>query len=148
MTFPLLAMSPAVIWLIVGLILCGFELMLPNAFVSMMMGISALMVALVALILPHLGLQVLLWMGLSGVLVFRGRQFFMSRQKVDSLDAAEAETLTEILPGKTGRVLFEGNSWQAKCADDHQAIAPHQKVYVIGREGTTLIVMPENLLSS
>lgn len=148
MTFPLLAMSLAVIWLIVGLILCGFELILPNAFVSMMMGISALMVAVVALILPHLGLQVLLWMGLSGVLVFRGRQFFMSRQKVDSLDAAEAETLTEILPGKTGRVLFEGNSWQAKCADDHQAIAPNQKVYVIGREGTTLIVMPENLLSS
>lgn len=148
MTFPLLAMSPTVIWLIVGLILCGFELILPNAFVSMMMGVSALMVAGVALVMPHLGLQVLLWMGLSGVLVFRGRQFFMSRQKVDSLDAAEAETLTEILPGKTGRVLFEGSSWQAKCADDHQAIAPNQKVYVIGREGTTLIVVPENLLSS
>lgn len=147
MTFPPLVMSPTIIWLIVGLILCGFELILPNAFVSMMMGVSALMVAGVALVMPHLGLQVLLWMGLSWLLVFRGRQLFRSRQKVDPLDAAEAETLTEILPGKTGRVLFEGNSWQARCANDHQAIAPNQKVYVIGREGTTLIVMPENLLS-
>lgn len=149
MTFPLLAMSPSVIWLVVGLILCGFELMLPNAFVSMMMGVSALIVAGVALVLPNLGLQVLLWMGLSGVLVFRGRQFFMSRQKFDLLvDANEGETLTEIPPGKTGRVLFEGNSWQARCADDRVAIAPNQKVYVINREGTTLIVMPENLLNS
>jgi membrane protein implicated in regulation of membrane protease activity len=142
-------MSPSVIWLVVGLILCGFELMLPNAFVSMMMGVSALIVAGVALVLPNLGLQVLLWMGLSGVLVFRGRQFFMSRQKFDLLvDANEGETLTEIPPGKTGRVLFEGNSWQARCADDRVAIAPNQKVYVINREGTTLIVMPENLLNS
>ncbi len=149
MTLPLLTMSPSVIWLILGLIFCGFELMLPNAFVSMMMGVSALIVAGVALVLPHLGLQVLLWMGLSGVLVFRGRQFFMSRQKFDLLaDASEGETLTEIPPGKVGRVLFEGSSWQARCADDRVAIAPHQKVYVISREGTTLIVMPEHLMNS
>jgi len=146
-TFPLLAISPSIVWLILGLIFCGFELMLPNAFVSMMMGISALLVAGVAFFLPHLGLQVLVWMGLSGALVFKGRQFFMLKQKVNLLsDAHEAETLTEIPPGKTGRVLFEGNSWQARCADDTVAIAPNQTVYVVRQQGTTLIVMPEYLL--
>jgi membrane protein implicated in regulation of membrane protease activity len=148
-TLPLLAISPSLIWLILGLLFCGFELMLPNAFVSMMMGVSALIMAGVALVLPHLGLQVLVWMGLSGALVFKGRQFFMLKQKVDLLaEASEAETLTEIPPGKLGRVLFEGNSWQARCADDTVAIAPNQKVYVVSRQGTTLIVMPEDLLHS
>ena len=146
---PLLAMSPSLIWFIVGLIFCGFELMLPNAFVSMMMGISALVMAGLAFVLPHLGLQVLVWMGLSGVLVFRGRKFLMLKQKYERLtEASEAETLSEIPQGKAGRVLFEGNSWQARCADESVAIAPNQKVYVVSRQGTTLIVMPEDLLHS
>lgn len=148
-TLPLLTISPSLIWLILGLLFCGIELMLPNAFVSMMMGVSAFILAGVALVLPHLGLQVLIWMGLSGALVFKGRQFFMLKQKTDLLaEADEAETLTEIPPGKPGRVLFEGNSWQARCADDTIAIAPNQKVYVVSRQGTTLIVMPEDLLHS
>jgi membrane protein implicated in regulation of membrane protease activity len=110
----------------------------------MMMGISAFVLVGVAFVLPHLGLQVLVWMGLSGALVFKGRQFFMLKQKTDLLpDAHEAETLTEIPQGKTGRVLFEGNSWQARCADDTVAIASNQKVYVVSQKGTTLIVMPE-----
>ncbi len=148
-TLPVLAISPSLIWLILGLMFCGFELMLPNAFVSMMMGISALLMVGLAFLLPHLGLQVLVWMGLSGALVFKGRQFFMLKQKMDLLpDAHEAETLTEIPQGKTGRVLFEGNSWQARCADDTVAIASNQKVYVVSQQGTTLIVMPEDLLHS
>jgi membrane protein implicated in regulation of membrane protease activity len=56
------------------------------------------------------------------------------------------ETLTEILPGQAGRVLYEGNSWRARCDDDKLSLAPGQKVYVVSREGTTLIVMPENIL--
>jgi membrane protein implicated in regulation of membrane protease activity len=39
-------------------------------------------------------------------------------------------------------VLYEGSSWQARCRDEALAIAPQQKVKVIDREGTTLIVMP------
>jgi len=56
-----------------------------------------------------------------------------------------AETLTEIPAGKEGRVLYEGNLW-ARCDDHNLAIAPNQKVYLVRREGTTLIVLPENLL--
>jgi membrane protein implicated in regulation of membrane protease activity len=63
-------------------------------------------------------------------------------------DDKEATTLTEIPAGQTGRVLYEGNSWQAKCGDQELAIAANQAVYVIGRKGTTLIVMPDYLLHS
>ncbi|MEM8778980.1 MAG: NfeD family protein, partial [Cyanobacteria bacterium P01_G01_bin.49] len=46
-------------------------------------------------------------------------------------------------PGKTGRVLYEGNSWSAICADEEMSIASHQKVYVVMRKGNTLIILPE-----
>jgi membrane protein implicated in regulation of membrane protease activity len=63
-------------------------------------------------------------------------------------DSQEAKTLTEIPPGETGRVIYEGNSWQARCEDTKATIPPNQNVIVVGRKGTTLIVLPENLLHS
>jgi membrane protein implicated in regulation of membrane protease activity len=87
-------------------------------------------------------------MGLStgGVILTRR---LLPKRKVSAIeDSKEAETLTEILPGEAGRVLYEGNSWRARCEDDKLAIPPKQKVYVVRREGTTLIVVPEHLLHS
>jgi membrane protein implicated in regulation of membrane protease activity len=40
-------------------------------------------------------------------------------------------------------VLYEGNSWAARCESSTAPIPTGQKVYVVGRKGTTLIVMPE-----
>lgn len=60
-------------------------------------------------------------------------------------DATEAKTITEILPGQTGRVKYEGCSWKACCTNKQVAIAPNQKVYVLRREGNTLIIAPDNL---
>jgi membrane protein implicated in regulation of membrane protease activity len=141
-----MSLSPTVIWLLIGTGLCLTELVLPTAFVAFVMGISAFAVALVAGLIP-LNLQVALWALLSLVLVLLSRRLVRSRAAI-KLDATEAETLTEIQPGKAGRVLYEGNSWAARCDDPTIAIAPHQKVYVVARKGTTLIVVPENLLHS
>ncbi len=63
-------------------------------------------------------------------------------------DSQEAKTLTEIPPGETGRVIYEGNSWQARCEDTSATIPPNQNVIVVGQKGTTLIVLPEKLLHS
>jgi membrane protein implicated in regulation of membrane protease activity len=38
-------------------------------------------------------------------------------------------------------VIYEGASWKARNEDDQGAIAPRQKVYVLRREGNTLIVV-------
>jgi membrane protein implicated in regulation of membrane protease activity len=134
------------LWLVAGSILCLLELFVPTAFVAFLMGISAFVVALAALVLPQFPIQVVLWLLLSTALVFLSRRFLPHPRASKNLDAIEAQTLTEIPAGQTGRVLYEGNSWRARCEDDTEAIAPNQKVYIVRREGTTLIVVPQNLL--
>jgi membrane protein implicated in regulation of membrane protease activity len=139
--------STSVIWLIIGASLCLAELAFPTAFIALMMGISALIVALMAGLLPKLWLQAVFWLLISTVLVWISRRFVPSSRRHSKFkDATVGETLTEIPAGKTGRVIYEGNSWRAKCDDEKLAIASQQQVYIIRREGTTLVVMPENLL--
>ncbi len=142
--------STTLIWFIAGTVLCLTELFLPTAFVALMMGISALLVALLSQVVLFVWLQVVVWLLLSTVLVLLSRRFVRSprRRPGKIQDATTAETLTEIPAGKTGRVRYEGNSWQARCDDDELSIAAHERVYVTRREGTTLIVVPQNLLHS
>jgi membrane protein implicated in regulation of membrane protease activity len=138
------------IWLLAGSVLRLMELFFPSAFIEFMMGISALIVALLSQFgLTSLWLQVVAWLLLSTFLIVLSRRFLQPRRRKSKIqDAIVAETLTEIPAGKTGRVLYEGNSWRAQCDDDKLSVAAYQRVYVVRREGTTLIVMPENLLSS
>lgn len=139
-------MSAPILWLIAGLVLCLMELVLPTAFVELTMGISALIVAFVAWVVPSLLIQVIVWLLLSIGLTVVLRRILPKRSHSIIEDAKEATTLTTISPGQTGRVLYEGNSWQARCEDENLAIEPEQKVYVVGRRGTTLIVIPERLV--
>lgn len=136
-------MTPTMVWLLAGVTLCLIEFVVPTAFVAFVMGLSALIVAAFSKVLP-LNLQIILWMTLS-LLAVLGSRRLISRRAALKLDATEAETLTEIPPGQPGRVLYEGNSWIARCETFDGTIAPHQKVYVVGRKGTTLIIVPEGL---
>ncbi|WP_414550303.1 NfeD family protein [Anabaena sp. CCY 0017] len=140
--------SYTLIWLLAGSVLCLMELFLPSAFVEFMMGISAFLVALLSLVgLGNLWLQVAAWLLLSTVLIVLSRRFLQPRRRKSKMPATVvAETLTEIPAGETGRVLYEGNSWRAQCDDEQLSVAPNQRVYVVRREGTTLIVMPDYLL--
>ena len=141
-----MALSSTLVWIIVGIVLCLSELIFPTAFVAFVLGLSALAIALVAAWLPP-GLQIFLWVSLSSLLVFFSRRFVRPRA-AKQFDATEAETLTAIPKGQSGRVLYEGNSWAARCDDHTLEIPAHQRVYVIARQGTTLIVMPQHLLHS
>ncbi|WP_107670299.1 NfeD family protein [Cyanothece sp. BG0011] len=142
--------SPALLWLIAGAILCFSEAIFPVAFVAFMMGISAIVVAAIALVIPSFPIQVILWLSLSTISIVGSRRFVPKKKLSNSRvgDAAEGETLTEIAPGKIGRVLYEGNSWQAICADHTISISSHQKVYIVDRKGNTLVVLPEFLPSA
>lgn len=139
-------LNPTIFWLLAGVLLCMMELFVPTAFVELMMGLSALVVAGVSLIVPYANVQVLLWMILSVGSIVGLRRWLPSHRVPTIEDAQEAETLTEILPGQAGRVLYEGISWRARSDGSEIAIAPHQRVIVIGREGNTLIVISEQLL--
>jgi membrane protein implicated in regulation of membrane protease activity len=139
-----MSLTPTVIWLLIGGGLCLAELILPTAFIAFVMGLSALIVAGMAGILPVNG-QIALWVGLSLLLVMLSRRM-VNRKAGLKLDANYAETLTAIAPGQAGRVLYEGNSWAARCDDPDLTIAPQQRVYVVARQGTTLIVEPASEL--
>lgn len=140
-------LSPSLLWLMAGLILCLLELFLPTAFVVFFMGISAFLVAIIAWILPTaFALQVVLWLVFSTALVLLTRRLLPTSKAARSLDAKEARTLSEIPVGENGRVLYEGNSWSARCEDEGEAIAPNQKVYVLRREGNILVVVPQHIL--
>jgi membrane protein implicated in regulation of membrane protease activity len=129
-------------WIGIGLALCVLELIFPTAFVELVMGLSAILIAFVSLVLPHFGLQVLLWMAVSLVSVFLVRRYLPPKVPKILQESLEATTLTAIAPGEKGRVLHEGSPWAARCEDKRVAIPPQTKVLVVEREGTTLVVMP------
>jgi membrane protein implicated in regulation of membrane protease activity len=136
-------MNPVLLWLMAGSCLCLTEAFFPTAFVALILGISAIAVAGLAIWIPSFGIQVTAWLLLATLLIIGSRRFVPKRNRSIHLqDAIEGETLTEILPGKVGRVLYEGNSWRAECQDQTLTLAPCQKVYVVGRNGNTLIVYP------
>lgn len=141
--------DPPLLWAIAGFILCVLELVLPTAFITFLMGVSAFLVAIAAFVVPQFSLQIALWMVFSVVSVAASRRFVSRRRTSRALQSeTEGTAIGEILPGRTGRVLYEGNSWSARCEDDRSAIAPEERVYVLRREGNTLIVMPSKVLDS
>ncbi|MDM7325670.1 MAG: NfeD family protein [Thermosynechococcus sp. Uc] len=139
-------LSPFWIWLIVGVILFVMELILPTAFMEATAGLSALIVAFLSPLIPSFSAQIVLWIGLSVAVVFLLRRYQPKRVPPVLRETAEGETLTKIPAGETGRVLYEGISWQARCHDPRLAIPEHQRVIIVGRQGTTLIVMPEDVI--
>ena len=141
-------LNPTLFWTITGGILCMMELIFPTAFVSFMMGIAALAVAVVSLFFPQSVLLIGLWVIFSVGLTIISRRFFVSKRKTAITgDDVEAKAISGIPAGTTGRVLYEGNSWQAKCADETRDIAPNEAVYVLDKQGNTLIVLPYKMLN-
>ncbi|MEL7328514.1 MAG: NfeD family protein, partial [Cyanobacteria bacterium J06559_1] len=107
-------MTPALIWVIIGVVLCLMELLLPTAFIESAFGVSAFMVALLSFVVTSVNYQIALWMVLS-FLTFWALKRFIPNQTAPALrEATEARTTTVIAPGQTGRVIYDGNSWQAR----------------------------------
>lgn len=141
-------LDPTLVWIIIGGILCSMELVFPTAFVSFMMGIAALLVAVVSLFLPQYTLLVGLWLLFSTALIIFSRRLFTPKRKISITgDDSEATAIGGIPAGSAGRVLYEGNSWRAKCADETRDIAPSEPVYVVSKQGNTLIVLPIRMLN-
>ena len=137
------------VWFVAGLVLLALELFvpIPTLLVAGVLGIAAIAVAgILALVPMPLAIQFLIWALVSGGLGWYSRRF-VPKGLGKIREADEALTISEILPGQTGRVKYEGNSWKARCDDPETAIAINEKVYVLRRQGTTLIVMPEHWLN-
>jgi membrane protein implicated in regulation of membrane protease activity len=139
--------NPTIFWIIVAGILCSIEFIFPTAFVSFMMGVAALLVAVVSLFLPQYILLVGLWLLFSTALTFLSRRVFTPKRRISITgDDSEAIAISGIPAGSSGRVLYEGNSWRAKCADETRDIAPNEPVYIVRKQGNTLIVLPSRMI--
>jgi len=166
---PALVPTPPWIWFGIGLGFIGAEIGLRRRIphhsrhIASMMGASSLVMAVIlwraaailgvswrALMVEEgsASLQILYWMGLAFTAVVWVRPMFHRRQRAEISLATEAQTLTELQPGQIGRVLYEGCSWQACCENYPHEIAPHQRVYVLHREGNLLFVAPPELFRS
>ena len=139
--------NPTLFWIIAGSILCLMEFVFPTAFVTFMMGVAAFLVAAVSLVLPQYTLLMGLWLVFATGLTILSRRFFTPKRRISITgDDLEATAIGGIPAGSTGRVLYEGNSWRAKCADESRDIAPNEPVYVVRKQGNTLIVLPSQML--
>lgn len=108
-------------WLVIGLLLMGLEVVTPGGFFLIFFGAGAVAVGILDYFVPlSLTVQVLLFVGFSVVslLLFRKplRERFTRvepKGTVDSLVGEFAEALDEIPAGGLGKVELRGTSWSA-----------------------------------
>lgn len=134
------------IWLLIGAIFLGVEFLtpIPTVFIPGMLGFGAILTSIVVWILPiPIDIQVLIWLILSSALTWYSRRW-LPRNSPGLIESSLGITTTEILAGQSGRVKYEGISWKAICDDPNLSIGANVPVQVVRKDGTTLIVLPEN----
>jgi len=110
-------------------------------------GIAAIITAIVAMSIPTQAVQLTVWVVLSIALaiVMRG---MVPKESSDLRPSTEGEVVTDIPPGYTGQVSYEGSVWKARCQVLEVAIPAGERVHVVGRQGNTLIVVPTRFADS
>ena len=140
--------NPIFIWAFVGLLFIGLEFAIPGV-VIIFFGAGALITSLLTAIIPGLkssaALQVLLWLGASGLsLVFLRKylsKVFRGKTLIDDGSGPSgktAEVIARITPDRPGRVHFQGTTWKASSYTE--TLEKGEKATVLKQEGLTLIV--------
>ncbi|MFS8857404.1 NfeD family protein [Synechococcus sp. H55.7] len=137
-------------WIVFGLVLIASELFLPEL-VAGPVGVAALGAALLAYWGWPIWAQFSAWILLSiGLIVLSRRLVPSGSTQLEDLlkESREARAVTAIPPGQRGRVSYLGSTWNAKCSIPNLEIQAGQELYVVERQGNTLIVMPAKMLKS
>ncbi|MBR0644678.1 NfeD family protein [Roseomonas hellenica] len=140
-------MDPGLIWILVGLVLLGGELVLPGIFL-LWIGLAAIGTGLLMLVaVPSFGVTVLVFIVLLAAGIAAGLRLRPRRR-----GHATMNTPVSGLVGRAGTVLTatpEGlrvrvgdSDWPARLPHDAAAPAPGAAVRVEAVDGMTLIVRP------
>ena len=137
-------------WAVVGIVLMLVELAVP-AFVLVWFGLGALLVALLAALVPHVGLtaQLSVWLGTSLALVLLWFRIFKREYHKTRIGMADADVIGEVgllardvAPFEKGEVRFQkpvlGSDVWTCIADE--AIKSGARVKVLAVEGSFLKV--------
>ncbi|MEN6644824.1 MAG: NfeD family protein [Armatimonadia bacterium] len=139
-------MSPALAWMIAGLVLLILEVFI-GSFFLMWIGAGALLTALAALLFGQAWVQWLVFAVVSAILLAVSRPLARSihgrvtvPSNVDSLIGQQAVVL-EVVDNQanTGRVRMRSDEWRARS---DSVIQVDSRVIITGVEGTTLLVKP------
>lgn len=136
-------------WLLIGAGLFAIEFLvpLPTVFVAGALGVGAVIIALITWIATiPLTLQIILWLVISSVFVWYSRRWLPKSSYLLNESTIGVVT-TEILAGHSGRVKCDGVSWRAICDDPTLSIGVNVKVQILGKNGTTLIILPEEYIN-
>lgn len=144
-------MTPAVIWLVVGLVLIAAEV-LSGEFVLLMLGGAALIAGGVSLAIGGVVPGAVAFALAAGLLVFAARPAL--RRRLDrgiehstmhskALVGASAVVVARV-DGHGGRIKLRGELWSARSCDGHEVIEPGATVTVMDISGATALVVGRN----
>jgi membrane protein implicated in regulation of membrane protease activity len=137
------------VWAILGVLMTVSEFVIPG-FVIFFFGAGALLTALLSWLLGGLEgnyfLQILIWLGSSGLSLallrryfaksFRGEEFTGPRD--DETIGHQVKVIERISPENPGRVRFRGTSWIARSYDE--SYEEGETVEILKSDGSGFIV--------
>ncbi len=129
------------LWVLVGVLLLAVTLLVFEPTI-VALGVAAMITGVAAFTVRDFGLQLLLW-GVLSICLSAVLRAFVPRESRDLRPPSKAEVSISIPAGGEGEVTYEGTFWSARCQVSDVAIAAGSRVFVLGRQGNTLIVMPE-----
>lgn len=139
-------MHPGLIWVIVGLVLLGVEILAPGVFM-MWLGIAAILSGLLVWQLDWgFGAQVALFGVLAAIALaigirFRPRVRATMNTQLGGLTGRVAIALN--FDGREGRVRLGDSDWSARLATGAAIPEPGTHLRVDGVDGTILVVRPD-----
>jgi membrane protein implicated in regulation of membrane protease activity len=141
-------MTPALIWLVVGLVLIAAEVA-SGEFVLLMLGGGALVAAGVTFFVGGWVVGAIAFAVASALLVFAVRPALRHRLErslehsvmhTKALVGATAVVVSRV-DGHGGQIKIGGDLWSARASDGHEVIEPGTTVTVLDIAGATALVV-------
>ena len=140
------------VWLTLGLILAGLEMLLPGVYL-IWLALAAIATGVLTLAFDlSLPLQVIDFVFLSLIIAFSAKRF-LGERPIESTDplmnrrgarlVGETALVVQAIEHGSGRVKLGDSEWLARGPN----VAAGERVRVSGSEGAILLVEPLNLLS-
>ncbi len=140
------------IWLTLGLVLAGLELLLPGVYL-IWLALAAIITGVLTLVLDlSVPVQVIDFVFLSLIIAFSAKRFLRDRPIISADPllnrrgarlVGETAIVVQAIEHGSGRVKLGDSEWIARGPN----IDAGQRVRVSGSEGAVLLVEPLNLLS-
>ncbi|TVT23082.1 NfeD family protein [Amycolatopsis rhizosphaerae] len=143
-------MTPALIWLIAGVVLMAAEV-ISGDLVLLMLGVGALVAAGSAALTGNAVIDVIVFAVASAGLLWLARPALkrrflhtpVVRTGIEALVGKHGVVLSAVDNEGGGRIKLDGDVWSARSFIEGQRIEPGTKVTVVEISGATAVVSPE-----